>query len=208
MTADIKSILWTRYSQSSSGFCLSFPLCLRCVWVCVQPVCMCALEGYTGTVTSLRTSCSLENHPLLLPVTPPPCPLWVDNMQPLYATCPSARLHLREPPSPSWDLPLAAFVWILLSLSHPFSLPPRSSLCSLRCPLQTQTHRKTHTYRLVIASVSYFLHLPPGTKSLLPAGAASTSPLSLALSLALLPSSHLQPGRQQTRVTTRPPFWW
>lgn len=92
-------------------------------------VCMCALEGYTGTVAGFSTSCSLQCHSPHCPHTHPhptlllwhlPCPYWLDNTQPLYATCPSARLHLREPLSPSLELPLSAFVWILVK-------PPSSS---------------------------------------------------------------------------------
>lgn len=137
MAGDIKSTPWIWYSQSSSGYCLS--LCF--VWgVCVLCVCICVLEGYTGTVTGFSTSCSLRcppPFPFLPPLpsyqsllscdTPPPpspCPYWLDNTKPLYATCPSARLHLREPLSLSSELPLAAFVWILVKPPPPPPPPP------------------------------------------------------------------------------------
>lgn len=95
-----------------------------------------------------------------------PCLYWLDNTQPLYATCLSARLHLREPLLLSLELPLAAFVWTLVKLLPPLPHPSFLSFsvlsCSTCCSLQTDEQKDT--YRQVIASVSYFLQLPWGTK--------------------------------------------
>lgn len=204
MAGDIKSSLWTRYSQSSSGYCLSFVHCLRCV--CVSSVCLYVCTG------GLHRDSDRIQHQLLLAVPPPPphfslpsspptppflwhppCPNWLDNTQPLYATCPSARLHLREPLSLRSELPLAAFVWILVK---PPLRPPLSSLsfslclalfCSLCCPLQTQTHIQTSDClcQLFPTSASRHKGLPPLPPSPLP------PPLSLL-------ASHLWPGCQDT----------
>lgn len=193
-------------------FCALFDVCV-CLYVCIG--------GLHRDSDRIQHQLLLAKPPPLLLLLPsfllshpplpflwhPPCPYWLDNTQPLYATCPSARLHLREPLSPSSELPLAAFVWILVNspllprLSSPFSL----SLClalfrSLCCPLQTQTHRKTHTYRLVIASVSYFLHLPPGTKDPSPPLPPPPPPPPPPLSLL---ASHLWPGCQRLVLSRR-----
>lgn len=150
---------------------------MRYVFVCLY-VC---IRGLHRDSDRIQHQLLLAMPPTPLPLTPPPhstpllwhlpCPYWLDNTQPLYATCPSARLHLREPLSPSSVLLLSAFVWILVKPPPPppsflvsFSLSLRlACCCTLCCPLQTQTHKKD-IYRPVIASVSYFLHLPPGTK--------------------------------------------
>lgn len=71
-------------------------------------------------------------------------------MQALYATCPSATLHLREPLSPSAELPLAAFVWFLVMsplppLLSPLFLYQSVSLSFAPCAFFTKTDTQTDT---------------------------------------------------------------
>lgn len=76
-------------------------------------------------------------------------------MQALYATCPSARLHLREPLSLSSELPLAAFVWILVKspllpfflLSFSLTLSGVVSFAPCAVP-----HKHRHTERHIQSS--------------------------------------------------------
>ena len=155
------------YSQSSPGYCLSFVLCLSCVCLCVLCVVVCVHWRVTqgqwqdsapaapcnATPLSFSLPSSIPSYPPPPFLWHPPCPHWLDNTQPLYATCPSARLHLREPLSPSSELPLAAFVWILVeSPLLPPLLPsflPHSVLLSFApCAVlykHRHTERHTHT---------------------------------------------------------------
>lgn len=153
------------YSRSSSGYCLSFVLCLSCVCQCVLCVVVCVHWRVTqgqwqdsapaapcnATPPSFSLPSSIPSYPPPPFLWHPPCPHWLDNTQPLYATCPSARLHLREPLSPSSELPLAAFVWILVeSPLLPTPLPSFSLTlsCSLLLPVlsftNTDTQKDTH----------------------------------------------------------------
>lgn len=173
MAGDVKSSPGTRYPQYPV---LGRVLFIFCALLEMHSQSMCALKGYTGTVTGFSTSCSLQCHPHTplpisppFPVTPLLSPLTGQHAGPLChlsisetapqgasvtelgaAACCLCLDSGKAPPSPS-----------VSSLSPPLCL---ALFCSPCCPLQTQTHRTTHTYRVVIASVSYFLHLPPGTK--------------------------------------------
>lgn len=133
-------------------YCALYEVCL-CVFVCVHwrvtqgqwqdsaPAAPCNATHPTAPHT--------HPHPTLL-LWHLPCPYWLDNTQPLYATCPSARLHLREPLSPSLELPLSAFVWILVKPPSSSPVFPRLFLsCSvlLAVALCAVLYKHRHTKR-------------------------------------------------------------
>lgn len=124
-----------------------------------------SVKGYAAYVTGFSTSCSspsLPSPPIPPSLLTPLCPFGLDNTQALYATCPSARLYLREPQPLSLELPLLGFWPCPPPPPPPFSLS-HSSLFPFapRCPLQIQT-------RTAIASVSYFIHLKTAGHQLSP----------------------------------------
>lgn len=155
MVVDMKSSPWKWYPRSSLGHCLSFVLCMRYVFVCLY-VCIGGLHRDSDRIQH-QLLLAMPLTPLSLTPTHPtlllwhlPCPYWLDNTQPLYATCPSARLHLREPLSPSLELPLSAFVWILVKPPSSSPLFPRLFLsCSvlLAVALCAVLYKHRHTKR-------------------------------------------------------------
>lgn len=132
---------WNRILQIHFFMASVFVFCLGVFLV---------LKGYPAYLTGFSTSCSLPFHPyfsllsspFLLSLLTPLCPFWLDSTQALYATCPSARLYLREPQSLSLELPLLGFMRCPPSSLLCVSLTPS---CFLLLPAVLYKYRHTHT---------------------------------------------------------------
>lgn len=204
MAGDVKSSLGTWYPQSSAGHCLSFVLCLRCVLsLCVHwRVTQGQWQDSAPAAPCSATPTSPSPYPLPF-LWHPSCPHWLDNTQALYATCPSARLHLGEPLSPSSELPLAAFVWILVKYPPPppfrlLSSPPALS-CSLLLPALSFTNKDTQNDTHMQSSDSFCQLFPASAsrhKGATPPPAQAPPPL---LPPPTVPACHLCSGCQVLR---------
>ena len=132
----------------------------RFYWLFLCFVCG-VLKVSTAYVTGFSTSCSSPSLPYPPSLPPsrltPLCPFGLDSTLALYATCPSARLYLREPQALSLELSLLGFwprpppppfslSFVLVSFCSPLSFTntARNSDClSVTSSIWTHAQKKT-----------------------------------------------------------------
>ena len=144
-------------------FCDLFEVCLCVECVCSLRVCMCALEGYTGTVTGLGTSCSLQcyphppNHPpsrlspvRLTPTLLPPCDTPF-SLSPLTGQHAAPLCHLSITETAPWG----ASVTELGSAARCLCLDSGEVSPSLVTPVSPHAFSHTLSCLLLLSALSF-----------------------------------------------------